>query len=108
MKDSMRFQLGWGYAMVILGISVLAHAYLGNLGISLAVFLVGTGIGTLLLGYRNPRMPLIVILGAVMILSGGGLFMVTSALVNPLFIVGCLIIFLGAGYLVYATRPGGA
>ena len=108
MKDEMRFKLGWGYVLIVLGISLLVHASLGNLGLSAAIFLVGAGTGSIFLGYLDPRMPLILGLGAVLVLMGAGLLMVTSAVVQPLFILGCLVLLLGVGYLLYPTKSGGA
>lgn len=105
-QENVRFYFGWGLLTIILGISLLVFAALGNLSLAISVFFIGLGISLLLLSMSKPALPLINLLGFALTLLGFLIYGIFVALLNPVSIIGIVVIAIGGGIIILASKKG--
>ena len=105
-QENMRFYFGWSLSAIIFGLSLLVFAAFGNLGLAIAIFFIGLGISLCLIGMSKPVLPLINSLGFALIIFGFLIYGIWVAQFNPFVIIGIVIIAVGGGIILFASKRG--
>jgi len=104
LNENKRFYLGWGFFVIVFALSLIIQSIFGNFGITLGFFFTILALCLIAIGLTKPAMPLVTQFGGLFLLAGIAVFAILVANINPLLVVGIIILIFGIFLLVVRGR----
>ena len=103
-NENKRFYLSWGLFVIVFALSLIIQSLYGNLVISTGFFFTALAICLIIIGYPTPSMPLVVQLGGIFLGIGIAVLGIFYLHIDPLIVIGVLILIGGVILLMFKGR----